>query len=168
MQPKAREVMSKNLVTIKYYENLESAYKKLTMHQIRHLPVIDELGDVIGIISDRDVQRGMQPESRDYMSFESAHADFDPALKVADYMSIPIKTVGYNESLQVVAQRMVDEKVSSFLVSKDDMIIGIITHEDLLEVLVKLLAPKEESSLFKGAREWFYKTSVGEVASRLA
>lgn len=167
MEPRTKEVMSKNLITIKYYQTLEDAYRKLKKHAIRHLPVIDELGDVLGIISDRDVQRGMQPEARDYMSFEFDSVDFDPAAKVVDYMSIPIKTVDYNEPLQTIAQRMVDEKISSFLVTKNGPIVGIITHEDLLQVLVKLLGPKREVKLIKDLTQWFYKTPVGEVAVNL-
>jgi len=49
--------------------------------------------------------------------------------------------------LKTISQRMIDEKISAFLVSRNDVVMGIVTHEDLLRVLkmqtdlVMILAP---------------------------
>lgn len=160
--------MSERLITASLAETLEQAYLKMKKYNIRHLPVVDSERNVVGIISDRDIHRGMESDVRDYSSFRLKDADFDPQAKVVDYMSSPVKTVRYESDLKAIAERMIDEKISSFLITKDDAVVGIVTHEDLLRVLVHLLGQPEKEGLFENLQKWLYKIPVGEIANSLA
>jgi signal-transduction protein with cAMP-binding, CBS, and nucleotidyltransferase domain len=56
-------------------------------------------------------------------------------------MAWPVVTVDQSLPLVDVAQGMVDEKVSAFVVvNSDKSIVGIITSEDLLKYLVKIIS----------------------------
>ena len=59
MSEKTFRVMSKKLITIKDTYSLESAYNVMQTHSIRHLPVLNDQDEVVGIISDRDLMRGV-------------------------------------------------------------------------------------------------------------
>lgn len=74
---------------------------------IRHLPVVDDEGFVTGILSDRDVARASSPDRPGFMG----------GRLVSDFMSWPAITVDQSLPLADVAEGMVDEKVSSFLVT---------------------------------------------------
>ena len=110
---------------------MEEAADLMEEHRIRHLPVSDDLGVIVGIISDRDVSRARSPNK----------PGFDANAKVSDYMSWPVITVSQNLPLREAAQGMVDEKISAFLVTDDaQAIVGIVTSEDMLRALVSLLS----------------------------
>ena len=49
------EVMTKNPITVSPEEPLVVAVAKMVEHNIRHLPVVDSKGTVIGMLSIRDV-----------------------------------------------------------------------------------------------------------------
>ncbi len=52
---KASELMTRDVVTCKPKATYEQARKLMLKHRIRHLPVVDEKGDLIGMLSQRDL-----------------------------------------------------------------------------------------------------------------
>ncbi len=137
----AEESMSRSLITINWSEQLKTAYLRMQNHRLRHLPVVNDTGEIVGMLSDRDVQRAMiseiKHEARIPASSESI--EFDPEARVRDYMGWPVLTVDQNTDLRLVAERMLHEKISSILVQKSGRTVGIITTDDMLKVLVDLL-----------------------------
>lgn len=149
MKVTVKEGMTSELVTIGEGEELLSAYKKMQLYRIRHLPVVDGADNVVGILSDRDVNRAMQSQVMKSTQVHTDSISFDPKATVRDYMSWPVKTFDKDRSLKTVAKEMIKEKISAFLVTDlDHAIIGIITTEDLLRVLLELLDGPEP------ARAW--------------
>lgn len=125
-----KENMTKTLITIRWNESIEKAFQKMEEFRIRHLPVVDKDDFVVGIISDRDVNRAMNTE----------RPGFDESVLVGDFMSWPAITVDEKASIADVAEGMVDEKVSAFLVTRNgNEVVGIVTSEDLLGYLAKQL-----------------------------
>jgi len=47
------QVMTKNVVTISEVASLEEARRILTSHRIRHIPVVDQKGELVGLLSVR-------------------------------------------------------------------------------------------------------------------
>jgi CBS domain-containing protein len=47
------QVMTKNVVTIGEEASLEEARRILTSHRIRHIPVVDQKGELVGLLSVR-------------------------------------------------------------------------------------------------------------------
>jgi CBS domain-containing membrane protein len=171
MELKTEQFISTNLICIDSLSNLASAYQKMKTFNIRHLLVVDAQKKMIGIISDRDIQRGSVADASGFKSFRDTAESFDPKARVWDYMSSPVETIPYDLDLITISKRMLDEKISAFAISKDMVIIGIITSMDLLAVLNILLARQNlqnEESLLANLQKWFYKMPVGEIASSLA
>ncbi|RBN42994.1 acetoin utilization protein AcuB, partial [Priestia megaterium] len=50
------EMMKTDLVTLTPEHTIAEAMKLLDTHKIRHIPIINDLHHVVGIISDRDVR----------------------------------------------------------------------------------------------------------------
>lgn len=142
MKYSAIDTMTSGLIKVRLEDSLESAYLKMKNNKIRHLPVVDEAGKIVGIVSDRDAYRGMQTEVRDWHSIQLEEGDFDPNDKVKDFMSWPVKAVSHDTDLRVVIGRMVKEKISAFLVTYEDRVAGIVTSVDLLKLLQELLDDK--------------------------
>jgi CBS domain-containing protein len=141
------ERMSKDVITVGWSTPIQEAADIMEDNQIRHVGVTDDSGMIVGILSDRDIKRAMDPKT----SVIAANSE------VNEYMSWPVITVPHTMSIQEVAQGMIDEKISAFLVAENDEIVGIITTEDLLKVLVNLLSPPDKIKKFS------YSPVVGEL-----
>jgi len=146
MKHPASEIMTSKLMTVHFEAPVSEAYELMKKCKIRHLPIVDDDGAVVGLMSDRDVQRAMKPK-KNAASIEDLSFEFDPSHEAKDFMSWPVRAVEQHESVIEVAQRMLDEKVSAFLVfTANRAPVGIVTTDDLLKLLISLLQ-KEPSRL---------------------
>ncbi len=50
-----RNVMSKNVVTVRKSASFAEAKKLMTLHRIRHLPVVDKKGSLVGMLTLRRI-----------------------------------------------------------------------------------------------------------------
>jgi len=56
-QTTVREVASQDVVTIDPQQDLDEALRLMAQHQVRRLPVVEEDGRLVGIVSQADVAR---------------------------------------------------------------------------------------------------------------
>jgi len=56
-QVKVREVASTQLVTVGPQQDLDDALRKMALHQVRRLPVVDQDGVLIGVVAQADIAR---------------------------------------------------------------------------------------------------------------
>jgi CBS domain-containing protein len=124
-------------VTIGYEESIQKGSDLMLQHRFRHLPVTDSMGEVIGILSDRDIQRAMEVR-RQGIEVERV---ISPTRRIKDFMSWPPHTISDELSLSEVIRFMIREKISALLVhsAKTGKVRGIITTEDLLKEFGRLL-----------------------------
>ncbi len=55
------DVMTKKVVTLSLDHSLQEAVRLFGRHTFHHLPVVDQNGRLAGVVSDRDVLRGLNP-----------------------------------------------------------------------------------------------------------
>ncbi|MEE9519266.1 MAG: CBS domain-containing protein [bacterium] len=60
-----KEFMTTNDLTVLPTTTVEESYGYMKEHRIRHLPVVDRHGDLVGIVSDRDVRQALASPSSD-------------------------------------------------------------------------------------------------------
>ncbi len=139
MERTAYEIMSKNLTVVNLKDSTRKAYQLMKEKSIRHLPVLDENNQLIGILTDRDLNRAMQPTSLD----SPEKVEFDPKHEVKDFMSWPVRTIPSDVGIQDAAELMLKDKISALLViDQNNGARGIITTDDMLELLITLLDKK--------------------------
>lgn len=137
----ARALMTKKIITVRVNSPIQAAYEDMKEHGIRHLPVIDMAGKLVGIISDRDMLRAANVRMVNEIEQEMT---FNPHHTVEDFMSWPVQTVSEKASVEDLAKMMIEQKVSAFIVNGPNQYIkGIITTDDLLEYLIEMLHTSE-------------------------
>jgi len=161
------KVMSKNLITISEDSSLYEAQVLMKKNNIRHLPVTNEANQLVGLLSDRDLQRAMRSRMVNTEIGEWERTEFDPFHIVADYMAWPIQTVPSTTSVKAVADLMLKEKISSYLVSDDSTVVGIVTTDDLLRFLVKTLG-EQHTTWQQSVADLFSFEKTGYYAQALA
>jgi acetoin utilization protein AcuB len=145
-----KSAMTKNLKTISWEAPMEEAVDLMDDYRIRHLPVVDAEKCVVGILSDRDVNRAMNPK----------RPGFAEGSRVSDFMSWPVITVGEERSIKEVAEGLMSEKISAVLVTnKGNEVLGIVTTEDLLRYLLSLVGGEKRESVL----DFTYTPLVSEL-----
>lgn len=128
-----------DLVTLPHGSSMERANTLMKRYRIRHLPITDESGAIVGILSDRDVARALRSELDNDPQYRGESLSFEPDAKAQDYMSWPIITVEATAPLLDTVRLMLKEKISAVLVKQGGKVEGILTTEDLLHVLALFL-----------------------------
>ena len=117
-------ISSKNLKTIPYDTPIFTAQQIMTESRVRHLPVINERSQIVGLLSARDMPRSAAIRE----------------LPVEYFMSTPVIYIYKTANLRTAALKMLEEKISSILiVDENQMAIGIVTTDDLLWYLAHQL-----------------------------
>jgi len=128
---RVRDVMTSDVVTLARNDKLASASDVMNLGRIRHLPVVDETGDLVGIVSQRDLFHNALLQAMGYGT-RAAERLRDMYL-VEDAMTTEVQTIGPDVPLDEAAQRMLERKIGSLCVLDDTgRLIGIVTEADFV------------------------------------
>jgi acetoin utilization protein AcuB len=131
---KVKERMTKNPSTMKPDDGLKDAIWKMERGHFRHLPVVDDSGKLIGILSDRDI-RLIRP-SLAFVNKEEAMVQLWSISVQQAAVFDPVK-VGPDTTLREAAELMLRWHVGGLpVVDNSDKLVGMITYTDLLRELV--------------------------------
>lgn len=131
---RSKEIMTVNVITIQASRPLVEAYALMQRRGVRHLPVLDERNAVVGILSDRDIQRAMKVKKIN--NFEQ-NIFLEENLMVEDFMNWPVRIVSESTTIQRVTEEMLEQKISAVLVQDIfGNLNGIVTTDDLLKLLL--------------------------------
>ncbi|QDK39290.1 HPP family protein [Bdellovibrio sp. NC01] len=125
----AKDVMTKKVVTIPVGRSLEDAVEVMRDLRVRHLPIVDNQGAIVGVLTSKDFSY-----LKDLSKFH-----------VETFMSVPVEWVDEDTPLRQAILRMIEKKISCLLISDERReLAGIITAEDLLWFLAQHLEKEEK------------------------
>jgi CBS domain-containing protein len=125
-----RERMTANPVTVTPRESLHDAIEKMTKGHFRHLPVVDDPGALIGILSDRDI-RLIRP-SRAFVSAEDEGLQLW-STSVRQAAAFDPVTIEPDAPLEKAAELLLRWEIGGLpVVDNSGKPVGIITYADLL------------------------------------
>jgi CBS-domain-containing membrane protein len=133
--------MTSKLITIHPEATMLEAYQLMFFKEIRHLPVFDEDKQLVGMLSDKDIQRAMVV---DKTSPTTQVLSLSSEKKVSDFMNWPVHSVLEETPLTKGIEYFISKKISALMiVNKAGEFTGIITSEDLLFSYLNLLNSQE-------------------------
>ncbi|MEM7200898.1 MAG: CBS domain-containing protein [Planctomycetota bacterium] len=148
--PRAMDVMKTEVVTVAATMQLADAERLLSEHQISGVPVTDEAGRIVGVLSMKDLlecrsqdvggwadrSRGFYEmtgeESLSYVGGEEPDWASDT---VAEVMTAQVHAVPCETSLPEVARQMIRLGVHRLLVTEQGRYVGLISSFDVLGAL---------------------------------
>jgi acetoin utilization protein AcuB len=134
--PLVRHFMKAPVTSLPSTASLLEAGLLLRAGRIRHIPIIDD-GELVGILSDRDIQR-CAPSLLSRVSADEYNAIFENTL-VIRVMTREPQHVSPDTPLKSVAATLRAHKLGCMPVVENGKVVGIITKDDLLAALVRLL-----------------------------
>jgi CBS domain-containing protein len=143
-----RDVMTRNVITVRPDEAILTAVRLMLQHRISGLPVVDATGALVGIVSEGDfLRRGeigtarRRPKWLEFLVGPGRLADeyvHAAGRKVAEVMTPDPYTVGENDSLETVVELMERRRIKRLPVVRDGRIIGIVSRANLMHALASL------------------------------
>ncbi len=131
---KVEEVMSKNPLIVSGELSVREGARILKKRGVSTI-IIEEEGNPIGIVTDRDLVTKILAENMD-----------PDKTKLRDIMSNPIVMIPHNENVADAARVMSRRKIRKLPVVKDGKIIGILSENDIVKISPDLIALTKEYS----------------------
>ena len=144
----AKDVMKTDLVTVGENTPVKEIARKMLDHDISGLPVVNEQGEILGVVSELDLMRkqikpnepsiwtmiwGMDPDR------EKQHRD---AIRkymgktAGDVMTAPAMTVEASDSLEKVGNLMFNKKIKRVFVTEGGKLVGVISRSAFTKLLL--------------------------------
>lgn len=128
-----RSVM-KRAISVPPETELFDAAALMSARCIRHLPVVDAAGKVLGILSDRDVRAALG-DPRRFLD-DPTTRDRTERRRVGDAMAKVVITVNQNAPLKLAVEHLVHEGIGALPVVDDERrLVGIVSYLDVIQAL---------------------------------
>lgn len=134
---KVSRYMTAKVITARPDDGVRKTFFRMREHRVRHLPVVDEAGKLVGFISDRDLRR---PDWVD-QDVDISHAyQLDDDLQVQDLMSTNLVVAHTYESVAKAVDVFLEHRYGALpVLNKDEELVGILSAVDLLRAFAELL-----------------------------
>lgn len=132
-----REYMTSNPITVQPNTTVPIALRLMREKRVRRLPVVDDRGQLVGIVSDKDLLYASPSPATTLAVWEIP--ELLGKIRVEQVMSRKVITVKPDTALEEAARIMADNKVGGLPVMQGGTLIGIITETDLFKQLLELL-----------------------------
>ena len=140
---KVREIMTRDVTTAPPGMTLEAAAEMLARRRLRAMPVIDDEGHVLGMLTDRLLISRLLPALE--RAAASGPAAGDPAAgEVRDVMERTVMCVKDDEPLANVVRLMLDREIERLPVVREGQLVGFLTRGDIIRRLLLRDAGGEE------------------------
>jgi len=132
-----QDYMTHNPVSVRPESDPLAAIALLKSVKIRHLPVVDADGQVVGLVTQNDLEL--------FLSKAPSPGILRRQHRVEQAMATPVVTVSPTHPLEEAARLMVQHKITSLPVVENDRLVGIITETDIFEQFVGILGGQSDA-----------------------
>lgn len=146
----ASDIMTKDVVTVTCGTSIRELADVMTRHRIGSVPVVDDAGKLIGIVTESDLieqDRSFHIPTVislfDWVIYLESEKKFEKELKrmtartVGDIFTREVLTVAPDTPVSKVADIMSDKKIHSLPVVDGDKLVGIVARIDLIRSMVQ-------------------------------
>ena len=127
--------MTPDPYTCRSEDSLADARDLMAEHRCRRLPVVDEDGHLIGIVSLGDLRQAAPSSVSTLSLFEISY--FWAKLPVSDAMTADPVTVAPDSSIHIACRLLLDNRIGGLPVVVNRKVVGIFTTTDALRFAVE-------------------------------
>jgi len=143
-----KQRMTHHPITVRPKTSLHDALRIMRESQVRRLPVLDDRGKLMGIVSEKQLLYASPSPATSLSIYEMNY--LMAKVMVEELMTREVITTTEDCPLEEAARIMVDNGISGLPVMRGDVLVGMITESDLFKTFLELL----------GARTWGLRVSV--------
>jgi CBS domain-containing protein len=152
---RAKDIMQRRVVTVDPEMSAQAVLQLFLDRQITGAPVIDEVGKIVGVVSQSDLlqyQRQGAPAGPHAPSYyyetdgealvRRLQAEVPSGATVQELMTPAAFTTGETTPLETVARFMLKHRVHRIIITRQGKLAGIVTSMDLLRALTGTRRPR--------------------------
>ncbi len=133
-----KEMMTTNPITLSRHNNLSDARKLMEEKRFRHLPIVDNNNQLVGLVTQRNVLANSVSQ-RVMIDLEELNR-IESGTLLTDIMTRELTTVTTDVKIGDAAQLIYKNKFGCLpVVDKNNQLIGIITDHDFVAITIQLL-----------------------------
>lgn len=130
-----RQFMTESPITIRPDTDYLAAIAIMRAGKMRRLPVVDENGRLVGIVSASTLQNIQVQDAPRNRAFQANGV----LVRIGDVMIREVVTVSPDYPLEEAADLMIEHRIGFLPVVEGDQLVGTITDTDIFRVLVQVL-----------------------------
>lgn len=134
-----RELMTGAVITAPPWMPVLEARNLMLKERIRHLPVRAAGGELLGIVTDRDIRLNLPSQATSLSVWEINHLLFK--LTVEEVMTQAVITVGPDRPARDAARLMVEHQIGALPVEDGRHLVGIVTETDFVRAFIRMDTP---------------------------
>ena len=142
-----KDHMTPNPYTITKDVVISKAVEIMRKNHFHRLPVVDEQGKLIGLVTGGLVEEKSGASSTSLSIYELNY--LLSKTKVQDIMIKHVTTITQDLFVEVAAQTMLEKEISCLpVVDENNKVIGIITDKDIFQAFIELLGHRKQGTRF--------------------
>lgn len=140
-----RDLMTPNVVAVRPDDSIATAYELMLDNRFRHLVVVDKEGDLVGLLTHRDLLRYALIERMELPL--SLQRSILRRIRVEEVMTSEVETAQPGQRLQEAALVMFENKYGCLPVVEGSHVVGILTEADFVRFFVAQTAQRPALAL---------------------
>lgn len=134
---KVNDLMTQEVFTLKRTDTLRTARSMMSLARIRHIPVVDDENNFLGLLTHRDILGASI--SRFAEVDKEVQDEIDSGIPVSEIMRTDVTAVNGDMSLREAADILLNHKYGCLPVVENAQLIGILTEADFLKLTISLM-----------------------------
>jgi CBS domain-containing membrane protein len=127
------DLMTSRVFAVRADETVAVLVDLMREHHVRHVPVVDDEGELLGLVSHRDLLRNSLIEQDDEVQVDKE--EILERLQVRDLMLGEVDRVTPETDIREAAQLMLDHKYGCLPVVEGNRLVGILTESDFVRLM---------------------------------
>lgn len=150
MPPNASSIMTRDVVTARPDDAVAKVAKLLSDHEISAVPICDDQGRILGMLSEGDLMRPFGKENALkrawWLNLLAEGTDLAPAFldyirmdnrRAHDLMVTPVITAPEDASVPELADLLARHRIKRVPITHDGRLVGIVSRADVVRALVR-------------------------------
>ncbi|MFI5592333.1 HPP family protein [Amycolatopsis sp. NPDC051758] len=165
----ARDIMSSPVVSVTPDMTVKYAANLLSAHGFTALPVLDEDGRLVGVVTEADLVRDRFPRDARYHPAEGAgDPPKPPAGTVGGVMTSPAVETGASTDVVDLVRVLLEDRIRSMPIVDGAHVVGVVTRRDLVRALARddgviSADVRHHLSIYGGPARWTVEVHDGAV-----
>ena len=165
---RVREIMTRSLLTALPTVTVGKAAELLAYRGFSAMPVVDDSGNLIGIVTEADLIRNRFPVA---YGDEGTDRPAKPARTVGEVMYSPVVGVSHDADVAVLAREMVTGRRRCVPIVDGTRLVGVVTRRDVIRMLSRSDADvatdvRRHLQVLGGQARWTVEVADGDVTVR--
>lgn len=129
-EPTVRDLMTPNPYTLAPRDTLAALYDLMDAHRVRHVPIVDADGELVGLLTHTDLAMATLGSLSDLPL--SQERDLLQRRRIREVMVTEVETIDPDAPLAEAGQTLFENKIGCLPVVEGNRLVGILTESDFV------------------------------------